>query len=186
MAKNREEWAEEYKDEQLEEQKKASDDVRSAAEDARFDEPDTVETEEQYHERLAAVRGAMIFGDTDTTAGASASGTDVPSADNEAATVAVAETVADAEEGDEDAEDASVEDARRQVDVSAGTTASAEEVDEGAEEQVEADPARAEQHDADGDESVDVPDDDVADEDLTPQQKAARTRARNKAAADNS
>jgi hypothetical protein len=96
MAKNREEWAKEHTEEQVKAQEDFANEVRQAAEDARFDEPETVETEEQYHERLAAVRGAMIFGDTDTTAGASASGTDVPSSDNEAATVAVAEKDAQA------------------------------------------------------------------------------------------
>lgn len=178
MAKNREEWAKEHTDEQVKAQQEFADEQRSAAEGDRFDEPDTVETEEQYHERLAAVRGSMIFGDTDTTAGASAAGVDVPSADNEAAGVAVSEKDAQAEAGDEEAEDTSDAEARRQVDVNAGTTASAEEVDEGADEQVEADPFRAEAADDEGDEET-------AEEDLTPQQKAARTRARNRAAEEN-
>lgn len=174
MAKNREEWAKEHTEEQSKLQQEFAEDQRSGAEEGRFDEPDNVETEEQYHERLAAVRGSMIFGDTDTTAGASAAGTDVPSTDNEAAGVAVAEKDAQAEAGDDQAEDTSDAEARRQVDVNAGTTASAEEVDEGAEEQVEADPFRAEAAADEDDE-----------EDLTPAQKAARTRARNKAAEEN-
>lgn len=168
MAKNREEWAKEHTEEQTKAQEDFAKEQREGAEGDRFDEPDTVESEEEYHERLAAVRGTMIFGDTDTTAGASAGGVDTPSADNEAAGVAVSEKDAQAEAGDEEAEDTSDAEARRQVDVSAGTTASAEEVDEGAAE-------------ADDDEGVAAQADDDEEENLTPAQKAARTRARNRA-----
>lgn len=96
----------------------------------------------EEHMRLARQTG--IFGDTDTTAGVNASGTDVPSADNEAATVAVAAKDAAAEDGDGDADDAGDAQARRQVDASAGTTGFADEVDAGAAEQ--------------GDATTDVPD----------------------------
>ena len=176
MAKNYEEWVDEYVSEQKDEQEKVAKESRSDAEDARLDEPNEVETEEQYYERLNAVRGAMIFGDTDTTAGASASGIDVPSADNEAAQVAVAEAHVEQQEGDVD-EDVTAADARRQVDVSASGL-DAEEVDEGADEQVANDPAR---------DPANAPSDDVLgddEDDLSPQQKAARTRAAKKAAED--
>jgi hypothetical protein len=122
--------------------------IRSRAEAEReAAKPDEGETEEEYRARLAAVPG--IFGDTDTTAGAAASGTDVPSKDNELATQAVAEAEAAAEEGDEEAEGATVDEARRQVDVAAGTTESSEEVESGAVEE-----------DGDGDESAEAGDDD--------------------------
>lgn len=180
MAQNREEWEKEYVSEQQDEQKKVAEESRSAAEEARFDEPDTVETEEQYYERLNAVRGTMIFGDTDTTAGADASGTDVPSADNEAAQVAVAEAHVDQQEGDVD-EDVTSNKARRQVDVSASGL-DAEAVDEGADEQVSNDPARDPANAPDDAVFAEAADDDEEDN-LTPAQKAARTRAANRAAA---
>lgn len=192
MAKNYEEYVEEQVEQIKADSKEAADQVRSDAEGGRFDQPDTVETEEQYHERLAAVRGAMIFGDTDTTAGATASGTDVPSADNEAATMAVAEAHVQQLEGDVD-EDVSSDEARRQVDVSASGL-DAEEVDEGAEAQEEGDPLRAgdatqENSEDDAEPSSPTSDAEVAtaadddeEESLTPAQKAARTRARNRAA----
>jgi hypothetical protein len=199
MAKNYEEYVEEQVDQIKADSKEAADQVRSDAEGARFDQPDTVETEEQYHERLAAVRGAMIFGDTDTTAGATASGTDVPSADNEAATMAVAEAHEDQEEGDVDA-DVTQADARRQVDVSTGTTPSAEEADAGAEAREEAagegDVAPAAGDDglgAQGAAANEVREAQQSDgtssdedEELTPQQKAARTRAARKAESEQS
>ncbi len=95
------------------------------------------ESEEEYRTRIASVPG--IFGDIDTTAGAGATGTDVPSANNELATQAAAAVEADREEEGEDAEgaDASHDEARRQVDVTQGTTASAEEVDEEADDEGE-------------------------------------------------
>ncbi len=104
---------------------------QQAAIDARQDTPTTEETEEEYHARVAAVPG--IFGDTDTgVAGPS----DVPSAKNETASVAAAQVEADAQAGDEAAQDTTHNEARRQVDAQAqGTTA--EEVDAGAEEQHE-------------------------------------------------
>lgn len=108
----------------------------------------------EEHMRLARQTG--IFGDTDTTAGANASGTDVPAADNEAATVAVAAKDVAAEDGDEDAAQASDAEARRQPE--AGTAVTGDEVDEAADDE----------------------------EDLSPQQKAARTRAANKEKEENS
>lgn len=173
MAKNREEWEKEYVSEQQDEQAKVAKQSRSDAEEARFDEPNEVETEEQYYERLNAVRGTMIFGDTDTTAGADASGTDVPSADNEAAQVAVAEAHAEGE-------DVTSDEARRQVDVSASGL-DAEAVDEGADEQVADDPARDPDNAPDDAVFAEAADDDEQDN-LTPAQKAARTRAANRAA----
>lgn len=87
---------------------------------------DEGETEEEYRERIANVPG--IFGDTDTTAGADASGIDVVSADNEQATVAVAAVDAAAQDGDEEAQNTSTDEARRQVDAEKHNE-SAEEVD---------------------------------------------------------
>jgi hypothetical protein len=104
---------------------------RSAAEEARANQPDVAETEEEYRARVQAASTTGIFGDTDTTAGAGANVTDVPSANNEAATVAVAE--ADAAPEDSEEADASTEEARRQVDIS-GVQPSAEEAQEGANE----------------------------------------------------
>jgi hypothetical protein len=97
--------------------------------------PDEGETEEEYRARIAAVPG--IFGDIDTTAGGAAAGTDVPSAQNELATVAAAEVEAEKQDGNEEAQELSNDEARRQTDVASGTAASAEEVDAGAEAQNE-------------------------------------------------
>lgn len=105
--------------------------VTKAAEKAREDAPSDVETEEAYRERIANVPG--IFGDTDTTAGANASGVDVVSHNNELATQAVAEVEAAKEQGDDEAEGVSSDEARRQVDV-AGGQPSAEEVEAGADD----------------------------------------------------
>jgi hypothetical protein len=148
MAKTREEFEKEASEAATKLGQEYRDEQRAAAEDAREDEQFAPETEEEYAERIRLARQSGIFGDTDTTAGAGASLTDVPSSDNEGATVAVAEADAQAAEGDEEAAEASTDEARRQVDVEAGTTASAEEVDEAADDDTE-------------DESDDSDDDDV-------------------------
>jgi hypothetical protein len=134
MAKTREEVAQEAS----EAHRKFGEEERQRqldeAERLRGEAPDAAETEEEYYQRVALARSTGIFGDTDTTEGAGANQTDVPSHDNEAATHAVA--VADAaEEAGEDSPEANASDdeARRQVDV-AGLQPSAEEVEEGAEE----------------------------------------------------
>ncbi len=89
--------------------------IRKAAEKAREDNgADKGETEEEYYERIANVPG--IFGDTDTIAG------DVPSRNNEEATVAAAEV-----EASDD--NATSDDARRQVDVAADDTPSGDEIE---------------------------------------------------------
>jgi hypothetical protein len=98
--------------------------VAKAASKARDDEPNDegFASQEEYREHVANVPG--IFGDTDTLEG------DVVSHNNEAATVAVAEVDAST---DDDAEELSHDQARRQVD--AGTIVpSAEQVEEGAED----------------------------------------------------
>lgn len=89
--------------------------VREAAEKAREEVGhDEGETEDEYNYRIANVPG--IFGDTDTTAGVGATGTDVPSANNEQATaIAAAVEATDSEEAD----DASHDEARRQADPAA-------------------------------------------------------------------
>jgi hypothetical protein len=91
--------------------------IREAAEKAREEAGhDEGETEEDYNYRIANVPG--IFGDTDTTAGVGATGTDVPSANNEQATaIAAAVEATDSEEAD----DASHDEARRQADPAADT-----------------------------------------------------------------
>lgn len=120
---------EEWQEEHIKAQQKVMDENAKTLEKSQKDAieggPSGAETPEEQEERVAAVRSVMIFGDTDTTAGAGAVGTDVPSADNEAAGVAAAEA-------DSKGLDASSDEARRQVDVDAGTTASAEEVTENA------------------------------------------------------
>jgi hypothetical protein len=88
---------------------------------------------DEAEEHRRAVGRTMIFGDIDTTAGASAGGTDVPTTDNETATVDVAEKDVQASLGDEDAEEVGDQQARRQGAVEAGITESAEEADTGAE-----------------------------------------------------
>lgn len=110
---------------QAQELQKAFDESQKAAIDAREDQPSSAETEEQYYERIANVPG--VFGDMDT-----AIRQDVPSRNNEAATVAVAEAGAQAEEGDNP--DVSVDEARRQVDIAADATPSAQEVEKGADD----------------------------------------------------
>lgn len=82
---------------------------------AIHDEGPHIETQEEYEERVAAARATGIFGDVDTTAGADAAGQDVVAADNEAATVAVAE--ADAE-----GLDVTDDEARRQASADAAVT----------------------------------------------------------------
>jgi hypothetical protein len=111
----------------VEDFKKQLEEVRSTAEAEREKAEDQVETEEEYRQRIANVPG--IFGDIDTTAGVSASGTDVISAQNEIATQTAAEVEGKADEGDEEAQDQSYDEARRQADV-AGPQPSAEQVDE--------------------------------------------------------
>lgn len=110
---------------QAQELQKAFDESQKAAIDAREDQPSSAETEEQYYERIANVPG--VFGDMDT-----AIRQDVPSRNNEAATVAVAEADAQAEEGDNP--DVSVDEARRQVNIAADATPSAQEVEKGADD----------------------------------------------------
>lgn len=163
----RDEWAKEHEETQVKAQRDAQKEHDQWAEDNVLDESRNLALRgEEAEAHLAAVRSTQIFGDTDTTAGAGASGTDVVSHDNEAATVAVAEKDAQAEDGVEEAQDASDDQARRQIDVDAGVTASAEDVDAAAD---------------DDDEDVDEVSDDTPYDELTPAQKAARTRAENKA-----
>lgn len=107
--------------------------IRSAAESAREEAGhDEGETEKEYNERVANVPG--IFGDIDTTAGVGAGQMDIPSRNNEEATVAAAEVESAKQLGDDDddVQDASHDQARRQVDVAADGQPSAEEVEEGA------------------------------------------------------
>jgi hypothetical protein len=155
MAKTRAEFEQEASEAATKLGQEYRDAQREDAEGAREDEGFEPETEEEYAERIRLARQTGIFGDTDTTAGAGASLTDVPSADNEGATVAVAEADAAAEAGDDEAAEASTDEARRQVDVEAGTTASAEEVDEAADDDDSAD----DEEDGEGDE-FSAPDDD--------------------------
>lgn len=99
--------------------------IREAAEKAREDSGhDEGETEEEYNYRIANVPG--IFGDTDTTAGAGATGMDVVSANNEQATAVAAAVEAS---DDDDTEGVSHDNARRQSDIAADGAPSAEEVD---------------------------------------------------------
>jgi hypothetical protein len=74
-----------------------------------------IETQEEYDARVAAARTSGIFGDTDTTEGAGAVEADVVAADNEAATVAVAEA-------DAQGLDVSDDEARRQASADAAVT----------------------------------------------------------------
>lgn len=139
MAQTREEFEKEASQAATKLGEEYRDEQRAEAEGAREDSQFAPESEEEYAERIRLARQSGIFGDTDTTAGASASLSDVPSSDNEGATVAVAEADAQAAEGDEEAAEASTDEARRQVDVEAGTTADAETVDEAADDDDEAD-----------------------------------------------
>lgn len=71
------------------------------------------ETREEYEARIAHVRATQIFGDTptDPTIGDVV----VPAHDEEAANVVAAEVDARAEDGDEEADDLSPEEAKRQL-----------------------------------------------------------------------
>jgi hypothetical protein len=129
MAKTQEELEQEAAQAAVKANEEFASQQRSEAEGARLSAADTAESEEEYAERIRLASSSGIFGDTDTTAGAGAVNTDVPSANNEQATVAVAEADAAAAAGDEDAAAASDDEARRQVDVDGGTAASAEDVD---------------------------------------------------------
>lgn len=133
MAQSYEEWQDAHIEEQRKLQNEAREELSVDAEPAYEGGPSGPLSGEAAEEHLRNVRGTMIFGDTDTTGGTGANVTDVPSSDNEAATVAAAEVQADREAGDEQTEGVSNDEARRQVDVAAGTTESAEEVDAGAE-----------------------------------------------------
>lgn len=134
MAQTREEAAAQAAKDNTEANEKYAKEQREWAEKSRGEQPDQAETESEYYARIQAARATGIFGDLDTSVGAE---NQVPSADNEAATVAVAEKDAAAEEGDDEAADASDNEARRQVDASAGTTGFADEVDEAADDQNE-------------------------------------------------
>lgn len=126
---------EERQDSVVDDFKKEQEEVKQRALDAREEAgPDKGESDEEYHARIAAVPG--IFGDTDTTAGGAAAGTEVPSAQNELATAAAAEVEARKQAGDDEAQDLSNDEARRQADV-AGGAPSAEEVEKGAEEKTD-------------------------------------------------
>lgn len=134
MSQTAEERAQEASDALTKANQEFADAQRSDAEQTRSDNPDTGETQEEYQERVRLASTTGIFGDTDTTAGAGAVGQDVPSSNNEAATVAVAQADAAAvQDPESDEANASVDEARRQVDVS-GAQPSAEQVDEGAPE----------------------------------------------------
>jgi hypothetical protein len=134
MAKTYKEWAEEHATTQAEEQRKGNEEVRAQLEKDALDfGPAGPETEEETIERANLVRRTMIFGDIDTTAGASAGGTDAPVTDNEEATRASAEVDAKAAEGDEEAQDLSNDQGRRQVSISSDLAESAEEASAGAE-----------------------------------------------------
>jgi hypothetical protein len=95
------------------------------------------ETSEEFFARRADVslNSGLIFGDTDTTAGVSAGGTDVPVADNESATVTLAEADAAREAGDlddgEHADGITDDQGRRQA---SGTSVTEEEQEKAAEE----------------------------------------------------
>jgi hypothetical protein len=111
-------------------------------------EPGEALTEDNIDEHVAQVPG--IFGDTPTDA--TTARDSVVSKNQEEATQNVAEVAADAEDGDEDAEEATEAEAARQTDAAAPTGAYAEEVDEAAPEE-------------DGDEDgAEEGDDDAADE----------------------
>jgi hypothetical protein len=141
----REEYEARVSEELGDQYRQEAEDITSAAEDAREDERNDdgrLETWDDYNEHVAQVPG--IFGDTDTTAGAGANLTEVPSAQNELATVEVAEKDEAAATGDEEAQAASNDEARRQADV-AGGQPSAEEVQAGSEDSDADTPAEAEE-----------------------------------------
>lgn len=149
--KTREELAQEASDALRQSHEDFAAEQRKAAEEARAEAPDTAETEEEYQARVAAVRSTQIFGDTETAVGGpTASGTDVPSHDNEAATVAVAEADAAAQTGDDEADAASHDEARRQVEIQ-GVHPDAAEVDAAADDDNDDDTANA---DDDGDDNA--------------------------------
>jgi hypothetical protein len=100
---------------------------RAEAEAHRDDAQAQPETEEEARQRIATVSATYIFGDLDTTAGADAAGTDALAHDNEQATENVAAVDAAEDQGDEDAEGVSSDQARRQAE-----PLDAAEVDEGA------------------------------------------------------
>jgi hypothetical protein len=132
MAKTREEVAREASEAATKAGNEHRDAQREAALAAREEEPDAAETEEEYYARIQAAASTGIFGDTptDPTTG----DVQVPTSNEEAAGVAVAEKDVAVEEGDEDAAEVSDEEAKRQVDAAAGTTGFADEVDEAADE----------------------------------------------------
>lgn len=125
MAESREDRTKRISEEAEKLYTKAGEEQRSEAEGVRDDEEVASETDEEYYERIRTVPG--IFGDIDTTGGANATGIDVPSSQNEQATVAAAKVDAAQEKGDDDADGISNDDARRSLDP---TTAEAARVEE--------------------------------------------------------
>ena len=119
------------------------------------------ETAEEAAERVAQVRATQIFGDTptDPTIGDVV----VPAHDEEAANAAAAEVASRAEDGDEEAQDLSREEAKRQLE-----PLSAEEVDEEAEARADDDGFAVGSDDdadlSDDDDGADDAADDSADE----------------------
>lgn len=130
----REEYTERVSKELGDQYREEGEELSAAADDrdeTPADEAEALKSWDDYNAHVATVPG--VFGDTDTTAGAGASGTDAVSRQNELATLEVAQKDEAAEQGDDEAQEASDDEARRQADVAAGQP-SAEEVEEGAED----------------------------------------------------
>lgn len=130
-----------------------------AAIDEREGNQPEPETHEEYLDRISKVPG--IFGDIDTTAGASASQTDVPSAQNELATKAAAAAEANEEVSSDTADGVADPAARRQLDVDR-TVPSADEIDE-----------QVDEDDSDTAEASAQPDEDTPAEELVDQVQAS-------------
>lgn len=109
-----------------------AEEANEAAIDAREDEQNEPETEEEYYARIEAARATGIFGDTptDPTTGDVA----VPVSDEEAGTAAASEVDAAAEEGDEEAQDQTPGQAKRQASDSALTDNQLEQAEEDSDE----------------------------------------------------
>lgn len=160
QARKSEELGEQYRKEG-EELSNAADDREGTAED----EPEALKSWDDYNKHVAQVPG--VFGDTDTTAGAGANLTDAVSAQNELATLEVAEKDEAAATGDEEAQQASDDEARRQADV-AGGQPSAEEVEAGADDTDADTPEEAaEQFDAEDEEDAEEADETDAEDEET-------------------
>lgn len=151
MAESVEERRQRDTDAILEAQKETQDQIdENGSQVEPYEEEEGVLTPENYKEHVANVPG--IFGDTptDPTIG----DVQVPTKNEEAAGVAVAENDADAEEGDEEAAEASDAEAKRQVDAAGPTSDFAEEVDEAADDESEDEDSDDESDDSEEDESA--------------------------------